>query len=263
MGKPATSVNQDAVPAIPARHNRLAEELIYRLLVRWPTWSQFDKVWFKLEGALPNPGDGPLICYLNHPSWWDGYVAMLLHRLVFHRSFENYLMMDEQQLRRYRFFAWTGVFSVRLNDVAEAGRSVAYISRLLRERSDRCLWIFPQGKITPNDQRPLRLYPGVARIVRKAGGATLLPVALRYEFRNEQRPEMFIRVGPAHRAPASASERAVSQEVRENLTRAVDALRHDVTQDQLDGYRVLLQGRTGINRISDALFGALRLRLRG
>lgn len=252
----------NVTPHIPAHHSRIAEEAIYRLLVQWPTWTQFDRVWLKIEGPLPRPADGPLIGYLNHPSWWDGYMAFLLHRELFRRAYENYLMMDERQLRLYRFFSWIGVFSVSLTDHREAARSVTYIGRRLRERRDRCLWIFPQGKLTPNDRRPLVVYPGIARIVQHAGGATLLPVALRYEFRNEQRPEAFIRLGPAHRADANFDEQLLTDDIQRRLTASVDALRDDVLNNQLDGYRVLMQGRPGINRVFDAMSRVLPRRSR-
>src|SRR4051812_44469599 len=128
---------RQSLPAIPARHIPLAEELIYWPLVRWPTWSFFSRVWLKVEGPLPHSADGPLIVYLNHPSWWDGYVAFWLHREVLRRRFEPYLMMDERQLQSFRFFAWIGVFSVNLGDPRKAVIAVNYIARVLRERRNR------------------------------------------------------------------------------------------------------------------------------
>lgn len=252
--------NQVDEPTLPAKHNRLGEELVYRALVQWPVMRQFNRVWFKIEGPLPHPADGPAICYLNHSSFWDGYVALLLHRMVFRRSFKGYLMMDEAQLKRYQFFRWLGVFSIDLSSSTAAARSTRYIAAKLAERRDRYLWIFPQGKLLPNDQRPLRLYPGLGRIVRGAGGATLWPVALRYEFRNEQRPELFIRAGPAHTALPNESERTITTETQRRLTAVADSLRDDIVAENLAGYRVLLHGLPGINRIGDALFGAVGLR---
>jgi hypothetical protein len=222
-------------------------------------------VWLKVEGPLPRAGDGPLIGYLNHPSWWDGYMAFALNRALLRDRFEGYLMMEEKELRRYRFFAWCGAFSVDRQDARSAMRSVAYIGRLLAERRDRALWIFPQGEITPNDRRPLMAFSGVAHIARRAGGATRWPVALRYEFRGEQRPEAFIRAGPAHRAPApstgsrqgDATTHALTAEVTARLTAACDALRDEVNADDLAGYRALLRGRPGVNRVFDAARGLL------
>jgi 1-acyl-sn-glycerol-3-phosphate acyltransferase len=248
-------MNSPDLPAIPARRNRLGEALIYWALVRWAVWSHFDRVWLKVEGPLPHPADGPLIIYSNHPSWWDGYMCFLLTRMVLRGRFEAYLMMEEPQLRRYRFFTWAGCFSVDRDAPRSAARSVAYIGRLLAARRARALAIFPQGAIAPNDRRPLNIYAGVAHVARRAGGATLWPVALRYEFRGEQRPEVFIRAGPAHHAPADVDARALTVEVTRRLTTAADALRDDVTEGRLDEYRVLLRGRAGVNRLWDAVRG--------
>jgi 1-acyl-sn-glycerol-3-phosphate acyltransferase len=247
------------LPAIPARRSRLGEALIYWALVRWAVWSHFDRVWLKVEGPLPHPADGPLIIYSNHPSWWDGYMCFLLTRMALRGCFEGYLMMEEPELRRYCFFTWAGCFSVDRRDPRSAARSVAYIGRLLAQRRDRALVIFPQGTLVSNDRRPLAVYSGVAHIARRAGGATLWPVALRYEFRGEQRPEAFIRAGPAHHAPADVDARALTAEVGRRLTAAADALRDEVTEGQLDAYRVLLRGRGGVNRVFDAVLGRERV----
>src|SRR5581483_7250754 len=96
------------LPPIPARHSAIGDALVYWGLVRAALWSHFDRVWLKAEGALPRPADGPLIVYLNHPSWWDGYLAFLLNRNVLHGRFQGYAMMEERQLRLYRFFSWSG-----------------------------------------------------------------------------------------------------------------------------------------------------------
>jgi 1-acyl-sn-glycerol-3-phosphate acyltransferase len=252
----AGDANQ-SLPRVPARRNRLGDALVYWALVRYAVWSHFDRVWLKAEGPLPRAEDGPLIGYLNHPSWWDGYMAFVLNRALLRDRFEGYLMMEERELRRYQFFAWCGAFSVHRQDARSAMRSVAYIGRLLAERRDRSLWIFPQGEIAPNDRRPIAAFSGLAHIARRAGGATLWPVALRYEFRGEQRPEVFIRAGPAHRAPPAADARALTGEVAARLTAACDALRDEVNVGDLAGYRVLLRGRPGVNRLFDSARGLL------
>jgi 1-acyl-sn-glycerol-3-phosphate acyltransferase len=260
---PTTHTNlpvDETLPAIPARHSRLGEDLVYRTLVRPALRSMFDRVWLKVEGTLPHPADGPVIAYLNHPSWWDGYLPILLHREVLRRRFQNYLMMDERQLRNYRFFTWLGAFSVRLKDHDSAARSVAYVAQRLAERRDRCFWIYPQGKLTPNDRRPIVIYPGMARVALQAGRALLWPIAMRYEFRGEQRPEAFIRAGPPHVVPATADEAELTAEAQRRLTVAVDALRDDVLEERFDDYQVLLRGKPGVNRVFDAAMKYVRRR---
>jgi hypothetical protein len=244
-------------PSFPARHSRAGAGLIYWALVRSAIWSHFARVWLRIDGPTPTPADGPLIFYMNHPSWWDGYMAIVLNRLVLRNRFQGFCMMDEQQLRRYRFFSWIGAFSVNRGDPRSAMRSVAYIGRLLAERRDRALAIFPQGEITPNDRRPLTMFSGIAHIARRAGGAALWPVALRYEFRGEQRPEAFLRAGPVHRAGSDIDARALAAEAGARLTAACDALRDEVNGGRLDGYCVLLRGRPGPDKLFDAARGLL------
>ncbi len=239
------------LPPIPARHHVLGDALVYWGLVRPALWSHFDRVWIKLEGAIPQTSDGPLIVYMNHASWWDGYMACVLNRLVLRSRFQGYAMMEEQQLKRYRFFSWSGAFSIHRQDARSAMRSVRYIGRLLAERRNRCLYMFPQGEIAPNDRRPLKIFSGAAHIARRAGGATLWPVALRYEFRGEQRPEVFIRSRPPHQATAGAGTRALASEIGVRLTAACNALRDEFTSGDLGGYRMLLRGRAGVNRVFD------------
>jgi 1-acyl-sn-glycerol-3-phosphate acyltransferase len=242
---------REAEPAIPAARNRPGYDLVYWSLIRTAIWNHFDRVRVQIIGRLPCREDGPFICYLNHPGWWDAYMAALIDRMLLGLRFESYGMMEEPQLRAYGFFRWAGAFSVDRHNPREAARSVAYISRLLHERPGRALYIFPQGTITPNDQRPLVLFPGLAHIVRRSGGALLCPVALRYEFRGEQLPEAFIRFGPIHRAAASVDVQAITNEATQRLTESADALRATIIADDMSSFRVLLRGRPGINRLFD------------
>lgn len=236
-------------PAIPAAKNRLGDAMIYYFLVRPAVWNSFDRVWFQVFGRLPDHRDGPLIFYLNHPSWWDGYMAAVINRAIVQRRFAGYVMMEEQQLRVYRFMTWSGAFSVERHNPREATRSVEYISRLLREQCQRALYIFPQGELIPNDRRPIAMYPGVAHIVKRVGSVTLCPIALRYEFRGEQRPEAFIRFGPMHRACAPVDVRALTEEIGQRLTASADALRDAIVANDVQNFSVLLAGRPGIDRM--------------
>jgi len=255
----------DELPELPAAKNRLADELIYRLLIRYPLWSFFERVRVQIHGPLPRPADGPLIIYLNHPAWWDGHMCFLIDRLLLRHSFDCYLMMEDKQLRAYRFFTWCGAFSVSRSDPESANTSINYIARLLRERRGRGLYIFPQGTITPNDRRPIEVYAGAARVVEQVGAATMLPVALRYEFRGEQRPEALMRIGPAHHVAAPIDVAALTTEVGQRLSESADALRDEALNGRFAGYTTLLRGRPGVNRVFDRVLGPLvkRLAVRG
>jgi len=250
---------RDDTPAIPAAKHWLGDELIYRLLARRAVRRVFDRVWLQVDGPLPEPArTGPLILYLNHSSWWDGYMMYLIHRMVLRGRYDAHLLMEERQLRAYRFFTWSGAFSVNRHDPEESQRSQRYAARLLRERPDRAIFIFPQGRIVPNDRRPLLTYPGIARIVALAGPVTLCPVALRFEFLGQQWPHAFIRLGPAHRPADPEDHAATLADITARLTAAVDALRDDVVGQRMDRFGPLLHGRLGIDKRWDVVRAMFR-----
>ncbi len=251
------STGDEPRPAIPAAKNPVLDELLYRCFARWSLWRHFDRVWLQSHGPLPHPRNGPLIVYLNHSSWWDGYLMYVIHRVVLRGQFDAHLLMEEKQLRRYRFFRWSGAFSVNRDDPEDAWRSQAYAAALLRGgRRPRLLFIFPQGKIVPNDRRPLVTYPGIARIIAQAGDVNLCPVALRYELLGRQFPEAFIRIGPYYRAANPSDIEGALADITSRLTEACDALREDVLALRYDRFQPLLRGRRGIDELFD---GFLRL----
>ncbi len=250
-------MNQAHGPAIPAAKNLLGDEAIFYLLALPALKQQFHHVLLQQFGPLPRPDTGPLLLYLNHSSWWDGYLMMLCHRRLLGRRFSSYLLMEEKQLRSYRFFSWCGAFSVNRHNPADVQQSLDYITGLLRERRDRALFIFPQGKIVHPDRRPLETYPGVARIALALDHVTLCPVAFRYEFGGRQKAEAYIRIGPSWRfEAASAADRDPQQllnRITNDLAAQCDALREDVVAGRRQRFAPLLRGNRGIDERFDVL----------
>lgn len=237
-------------PRFPARKTPVVEAAIFHALVRPAIRRSFYRV------ALSAPhGEAwrglPTLFYSNHVSWWDGYLAFLLAHARWRG--EGYLMMEEPQLRRYRFFQWCGCFSVDRHDPREAMRSVAYAAYLLRG-SERLVWIFPQGEFRPNDRRPLDTYPGAAHVARRAGLVRCVPVALRYEFLSEQRPEALIRIGAPH-IVEGGDVRALHAEMDRRLLAEVDSLRDDVISGAVARYETILAGRASVNVLWDRVRG--------
>lgn len=171
---------------------------------------------------------------------------------------EAYLMMEEPQLARYSFFRYCGVFSVDRHDPREGMRSVAYAANLLAGQRGRIVWIFPQGEITPNDQRPLRTFTGTAHIAKRAAPVRCIPMALRFEFLGEQRPEALIRLGPGHVVAGSVNVKALHADMDARLEHAMDALRADVLNGTTASYRTILAGRPSVNVVWDRVRGVLR-----
>lgn len=238
-----------AQPTIPAAHHRIGGAAIYHLLIRPAIWHNFARVWVQIHGRLPRTRDAPLIIYANHPSWWDGYMMALLQQTLLPSPLKLFLMMDETQLRRFPFFSWCGAFSINLDERKQTLRSLHYITQILRNATPSALVIFPQGAIVPNDQRPLRIMPGMAHMVQQLGGAWLYPIAMRYEFRGEQHAEAFLRLGPLWWA-APDTKPTLTHTIAQHLVTSVDALRDACISEQLDDFRILMHGKPGIDRLT-------------
>lgn len=204
----------------------------------------------------------PIIFCSTHTSWWDGYMAGVVNRAWWKR--DGYLMMEEVNLARYPFFTWVGVYGVDRDDPRKALASIEYTAALLNEEPNRAVWMFPQGTITHTDTRPLRLYGGASHIARRTGQCALVPVALRYEFRMEQAPEVFVRVGPAIRLDPGA-RRIAARELTEQLNRAMsendDALHADLVASNLKRYRKIRSGRGSTNRVWDGVLKLLGVKV--
>ncbi|HEX8493708.1 MAG TPA: lysophospholipid acyltransferase family protein [Pyrinomonadaceae bacterium] len=194
-----------------------------------------------LEHLREREQDVPLLLYANHSSWWDGLAAFQLGHVC---GLEQYAMMEERQLREYPFHRKLGAFGVVRENAREAVRSIEYAGGLLK-KTGRTLWIFPQGLTLPNDVRPLLLYAGAARIVERVGLADTAPVAIRYEFLEDYRPEALVRVGPVSRVAVEEnfSAKQLTGIFTERLTNALDAVRADIIAGDLDGYEEIVAPR--------------------
>lgn len=241
-------------PRIPARKTPPLETFIYRALVRPALRRAFHRIALR-AAAAPTP-ELPTLIYMNHPSWWDGYIPFFLSDELWHG--EGYLMMEEAQLARYSFFRYCGVFSVDRHDPREGMRSVTYAADLLRARPGRLMWIFPQGAITPNDKRPLSTFAGAAHIVKRAAPLRCMPLALRYEFLSEQRPEILVRIGAAHVVEGAVSVKALHREMDERLLHEMEQLRQDTLSGATAEYRTVLRGRSSMNVVWDRVRAAVR-----
>lgn len=190
----------------------------------------------------------PTILFANHSNWWDGLVAYHLSREVL--RVDAYAMMEERQLRRYRFFRRLGAFSVDREHPRSAGASLAYAAGLL-DRPGRALWIFPQGVMEPNDRRPLRFFPGLADLARRVGRVCLVPAAFRYEFLMEQRPDCFVSLGEPLMLDRVDDRKSLTGNLERRLTGLLDDLRDSVVQAHHEGFFPVLEGRSSVNALLD------------
>jgi chlorobactene lauroyltransferase len=244
---------------IRARKNPFFNKLIYAALIKSGLRSSFFRV--NLRQAAPSPGpDGPpVLLFCNHSAWWDGHLVMALNEERWKR--DGYVMVEHKQLVRYQFFRTIGAYSVDRQDARSAIETLNYCTELMTRVPNIMMLIAPQGEILANDIRPLTFFGGVGRVVKEVteqvGACAAYPIALRYEFIGEQKPEAFVSVGAPllwHKADAASAKEIVTR-MQSALTHELDGLREDVVAYKLHSFETLVDGAWSINRWWDALRG--------
>lgn len=192
----------------------------------------------------------PIIFYGNHSNWWDGLVEHFLATEVF--DLDLRLMMEEKQMERYKFFRWCGAFSVNRDSPKEAVQSMRYASSLFNTPG-RALWIYPQGRLLPNDVRPLEFFTGIARIIQLIGRPVqLVPFARRYDFLMQQRPEVFTLIGDVQLVDNVVDPRQSTMNWEKIVTGLLDLLRCKILTNDLREFETVLVGRSSTNENFDA-----------
>lgn len=196
--------------------------------IRRKVRSAFRGVW--VRGALPSSSSG-LIAYLNHSSFWDGFIAHQLGQLA---SWDTYALMEEENLARYRFHARIGAISVRRRDPRSALETLRY-ARTVLERPNACLVIFPEGELRPG-QGPLGPLSRGVEVLARSSKKLSVPIAVRYAFLEHEHPDVLIEIGTPH-APGPLADFEAGLEA---VTQRVMSAR------STDGFTLRLAGRTGV-----------------
>ena len=234
----------------------------------WPRWAVDAMIRSKLRGGFHQilaQGVDPLraeidrdpsgtLFLANHSCWWDLFLVHILNETI---PVDGYGMMEHFNLVRFGFFRRIGAFSVDRTDPTSVRASLDYASRLL-QRPRGGVWIFPQGKIEANDIRPLTFQPGIRAIVRRAGRVRVIPVAFRFEFWQDERPEALVRFGEASWVDLADLPTLIPT-FEARLTEELDALRGDAIAQAANRFVPLADGRRSISE----RYARFRARFRG
>ena len=150
---------------------------------------------------LPN---GRRVFFLNHPGWWDPLAAAALaERLAPQRV--PYAPIDAEALDGMPLIGRLGVFGVE-RDTAAGAKAFLSTARAVLDDPGGDLWLTPEGTFASPDARPIRFAPGLGHLLKSDPGLSAVPVAVRYDFWNERRPELLLAVGgPVRRADIRAN----------------------------------------------------------
>lgn len=136
--------------------------------------------------------DSRTIYFLNHTSWWDGLIPLLLNHFVFKQKARA--LMEDKQMRDYPFFSKIGAFSINLDESRSSIQSLRYaLSSVKRENSS--LYIYPEGEFGDGCEQNITFKPGLAWLVKRLPAVDVVPVAIHQNHFRHSKPELFISVG--------------------------------------------------------------------
>ncbi|HEU5070774.1 MAG TPA: lysophospholipid acyltransferase family protein, partial [Verrucomicrobiae bacterium] len=217
---------------------------------RWFVARHFHTVRLSVAGEPPHVPGLPLVVYVNHASWWDPLVCLLLQQRCFPGR-PAFAPIDATALAQYRFFARLGFFGVEQNHVRGAAQFWRVANELL-QRSDPILWLTPQGRFADARERPARFRAGLGHLPERGATAAYVPLALEYAFWEERKPEVLGRFGEVEIVEQCASRRPAravdwTRHFEEKLARTQDALAAEVRRREPADFRTLLHARSGVS----------------
>ena len=176
---------------IKADHKKWAAFVFDIFLNRLLKKSFYD---FRIINALPKLDKSKsLIITPNHFSWWDGFFIYRTNKKLFNRKL--YVLMLEEQLKRYWFFKKLGCYSIDLNDSRKMVVSLKYTMDLLL-KPNNLVTIYPQGEIQAYDEKHIVLKEGLDFIAKKSAvDFHILPIAFKIHYTNERLPIVYARFG--------------------------------------------------------------------
>ena len=136
--------------------------------------------------------DEPLLVVLNHPSWWDPMIGIVLSRELPGR--DHFAAIDAVAVEQYRFFRKLGFVGVDTKSLHGAKEFLRAGSEILSQ-PNRVFWVTAQGRFTDVRERPLALQAGVGHLAARLKRGIVLPIALEYTFWTERTPEALVRIG--------------------------------------------------------------------
>ncbi|MBL7999943.1 MAG: lysophospholipid acyltransferase family protein [Candidatus Kapabacteria bacterium] len=192
----------------------------------------------------------PIIFYATHGGWWDAALAIHFSLNRFRRT--TYGLMEYKQLVKYKFFTKIGMLSIVRENARSALTSISIAANLI-QNTGSLFWIFPQGEIVHQDKGAIEVFPGLSLLLRACRKAYCIPVSMRYDFLQEQRPEAFIRFGKPELIvwDGSHSIQEMTEIFRQQLAAEAMENRHAVIGDVTSGYEKILDGTLSMEKVFD------------
>lgn len=229
----------------------------FRRYVRWYLPRHFSAVRLARDGFLPpavlsrdiqtagsrSLADKPVVVVLNHPSWWDPLICLVLSDLFPGRN--HFAPIDAEALKQYRFFARLGFFGIRPRSVGGA-RIFLLTGEAILNDPRSMLWVTAQGRFADVRERPLILEGGVGHLLARCPHAVALPLAIELTFWNERLPEALGRFAEPMQFDGPMSPKQWTRALEAALEHNLDALAEAAQRRDSEAFVTLLRGRQSV-----------------
>lgn len=220
---------------IPAKESPLFTR-IFSVYVRFLFWRRFKRIWIRRD-YHPSPGSRT-VYYLNHHSWWDGLIPLLLNESLLNQKARA--LMEDKQMARYPFFKKIGAFSINREDPAKVLRSLRYaVKSMNRDRAS--LFIYPEGQITPAGSS-LSFEGGLSWIHARISGVDFVPIGIYIHTIRQDKPELHLHIGKAVSLPPKSGRDEKTRIFEQRLEEILEDLRNKGGFDDSDYERLRLWG---------------------
>jgi len=191
----------------------------WRVLGPWLRWWMRGRVRTHVTGIRPLPSGGdPVLLCANHESFWDGFLLQeVQHRL---RPGAPYrAVMLDTELSRRPWLHLLGAMGVVPGSATSTRSLLRRLEALSQGTPGSVVAFFPQGRIRPDDPRPVAFRRGVTAVAAALAPAILVPVGLRVLPGKTARSEAFLSIGEpiaverGVRIPVEQVESAVENEL--------------------------------------------------
>ncbi len=184
------------------------------------------------------PITAPCILVPNHHGWHDGYVMYHAVTALRLRSLDWI-----QEFDVFPLFGKVGGMPFPSSDPHRRARTIRRTIRLMTQQK-RNLILFAESQLHP----PPEILPfgkALDLIASKVAGASVVPVAIRYEISMHERPECFLMFG----APMEQGDR-LSERTRLTTKRLLDELAMKIRFEQ-SSFELLVRGTQDVNERMD------------
>jgi 1-acyl-sn-glycerol-3-phosphate acyltransferase len=203
-----------------------------------------------LGGAEPEGIEaGPLLVFMNHPSWWDPMIGLFLAEHYFPDR-DHFGPIDKKALERYGVLKKMGFFGIE-TDRPRGAKQFLIQTQFIFERVTSAVWVTPQGEFTDPRQRPVVFKPGIAHVAARSTRGQALPLAVEYPFWEERTPELLVAFGKPLDLDNDATPSQWQTALEVALTTTQDQLAAASEKRDPELFADLLGGNSGVGGIYD------------